>query len=151
MKFRKYLLWGAATLAVVASFVIGLRVGAKIGVQQFAQMDSSAKAAVLTSELRMLRQGNGSRLVQGKEIEVDGHVAMAIQFQDSGIPWLFWPQNTEWDHSRYLKQVAEYRKDYPPVVPKIAPPPGDPDPSDFRGFSQIVELSTQKLLERYGK
>ena len=151
MTAPKYLLWTGVAVAIAASFAAGLRAGVTVGAEQFAKMDSSARASVLTSELQALRTGNVGKIIEAKEIEVDSNVVSAIEFQKSGMPWLFWPHDGAWNHSRSLGYVAQYRKQYPPVAPKFAPPAGTPDPGDLRGFATDVERSTKELLERYGK
>jgi hypothetical protein len=120
-------------------------------VDQFQKLDSSAKASVLTRELEALRAGNIGKVIQSKEIEVDGSVVSALAFQDSGMSWLFWPYMHSWDHTPSLKRVAQYRKQYPPVTPKLAPAVGADDPADLRGFAREVSRSTEVLIERYGK
>ena len=151
MTSRNYLLWTGVVLAIAVSFAAGLRTGATVGAEEFAKMDSSAKASVLTSELQALRAGNVSKIIEVKEIEVDGNVVKAIEFQKSGMPWLFWPNDGAWNHARSLGYVAQYRKQHPPVAPKFAPSVGAPDPGDLRSFATDVERSTKELLERYGK
>jgi hypothetical protein len=106
---------------------------------------------VLTSDLRALRTGSVDKIIETMEIEVDGNVVRAVEFQESGMPWLFWPENRFLNQARSLGYVAQYRKEFPPVVPKIAPAPGRPDPGDLRGFAQDVERSTKILIERYGQ
>lgn len=151
MTKRKYLVWIGIAIGFALSFVAGLRIGVTVGVDQFLKMDSSAKASVLTSELRALRAGNVDKIIETKEIEVDGNVVSALEFQESGMPWLFWPNDRAWNHVRSLGYVAQYRRQYPPVVPKLQPPVESPDPGDLRGFAKDVERSTRVLLDRYGK
>jgi len=151
MTSRKYLFWAGMALAFAGSFGAGLLTGATVGAEQFLKMDSSARASVLTSELQALRAGNIDQIIEAKEIEVDGNVVNAIEFQKSGMPWLFWPNDGSWNHARSLGYVAQYRRQHPPVAPKFAPPAGTPDPSDLRGFATDVDRSTRELLERFGK
>jgi hypothetical protein len=151
MTSRNYFLWAGVLIAITVSFAVGLRTGATVGVEQFAKMDSSARASVLASELQALRAGNVGKIIEAKEIEVDSNVVNAIEFQKSGMPWLFWPNDLAWNHERSLGYVAQYRKQYPPVAPKFAPPEGSRDPGDLRGFAADTERSTKELLERYGK
>ncbi|OOG39469.1 hypothetical protein [Polaromonas sp. A23] len=148
---RKFFLWTGVAIAIAASFAAGLRTGVMVGAEQWLKMDSSAKASVLTSELRALRAGNVGEIIEMKEMEVDSNVVSAIEFQKSGMPWLFWPNAGVWNHTRSLEYVAQYRKQYPAVASKLAPPEGTPDPGDLRGFAMDVEFSTKELLERYGK
>jgi hypothetical protein len=151
MNNRRYFAWLGIGLALILAFGGGLYVGVIVGLDQFHKLESSAKASVLTSELRALRAGDIEKIIQMKEVEVDGSVVSALAFQESGMPWLFWPYMHSWDHTQSLKRVAQYRKQYPPVAPSIAPAVGADDPADLRGFAHEVNRSTQVLIERYGK
>jgi len=137
-------------LLVAAAFAAGIYVGAFVGVKQFHEWESAAKASVLTSELRALRAGDIDKIVQTKEVELDGAVVSAVTYQQSGFPWLFWPYAPSYDQTQSLKRVAQYRKQYPPVAPKIAPPAGASDPADLRGFARDVNRSTDVLIRQYG-
>ena len=151
MTKRKHVAWFGVGLAVFVAFAAGVYIGVIVGVDQFQKLDSSAKASVLTGELRALRAGNIDKVIQTKEIEVDGNVVAALMFQQSGMPWLFWPYAHSLDHSWSLKRVAQYRKEYPPVVPKLVPKADTQDGYDSRPFAQDVIRSTEVLIERYGK
>ena len=148
---RSYFAWLGIALSLAVAFAAGLYAGAIVGVDQFLRWESAAKASVLTTELRALRAGNIETIIQTKEVEVDGSVIRALAFQESGMPWLFWPYLPSYDQALSLKRVAQYRKQYPPVTPTIAPAPGADDPADLRGFAHDVNRSTQVLIERYGK
>ncbi|WP_157045757.1 hypothetical protein [Polaromonas sp. JS666] len=151
MSTRSLLTGTGVLLGFAVAFAAGLRIGVTVGAEEFAKMDSSARASVLTSELRALRAGSVAQIIEAKEIEVDGSVVSAIEFQNSGMPWLFWPRDGAWNHARSLGYVAEYRKQYPPVIPKLAPTVEKPDPGGLRSFAKEVEGSTLVLIERYGK
>jgi hypothetical protein len=151
MNNRRYVAWLGIGVALIVAFAGGLYVGVIIGVDQFVKLESSAKASVLTAELRALRAGNVEKVIGGKEIELDGSVVSALAFQESGMPWLFWPYMHSWDHTPSLRRVAEYRKQYPPVVPERTKTLGADDPADFRGFAREVTRSTEILIERYGQ
>jgi hypothetical protein len=151
MNKRRCYAWLGIGAGIVVAFVAGLYAGVILGVDQFQKLDSSAKASVLTGELRALRAGDVEKVIQSKEIEVDGGVVRALEFQESGMPWLFWPYMHSWDHTPSLQRIANYRKQYPPVVPKLVPAAGADDPADLRGFALEVTRSTEMLLERYGK
>lgn len=150
MNKRLFSAWLGVGLAVIVAFTSGVYVGVFVGVDQFQKLDSSAKASVLTRDLRALRAGHIETVIQTMEIEVDGSVVSALAFQESGMPWLFWPYMHSWDHAPSLKRVAQYRKQYPPVAPTLAPAPGTDDPVDLRGFAKEVTRSTEVLIERYG-
>jgi hypothetical protein len=151
MSERRYLPWLGVGLAIIIAFVGGVYAGVLLGVVEFQKLDSSAKGSVLTAELRALRAGNVDKVIEGKEIELDGSLVSALKFQESGMPWLFWPYMHSWDHTPSLRRIAQYRKEYPPVVPKHAPALGVDDPSDLRGFAREVSRSTDILIKRYGE
>lgn len=151
MRYRTFAVVFGLAIALAVVFAAGLRVGAELGVKEFARMESSAKASLLTGELQLLRSGNGHQLIQTKEIELDWAIVQAISFQDSGKPWLFWPESELWNHERSLRRVAQYRVEHAPVVPGIAPPTEIQDPADLRGFGESVQRSIKVLVERYGR
>ena len=150
MTKRSYFAWLWIGLSFVAVFAAGLYVGVIVGVNQFHKWESAARASVLTTELRGLRAGNVDKIIQVKEIELDGDVVSAVEYQKSGFPWLFWPYAPSYDQAQTLKRVAQYRKQYPSVAPQMAPPPGARDPADLRGFAHDVSESTKVLIRRYG-
>ena len=144
---RQVFLWLGVAAALAASFLVGTRVG----IDQHLKMDSSLKAAILVLELRALREGKGQSLIERKEIELDGNILSAIGFQDSGAPWVFWPHAHDVDHRPSLSIAAQYRKQFPPVVPAIAPLADAPDPGELRPYAHDVEKATTTLIRRYGK
>lgn len=136
---------------MVIAFSVGLYAGVILGVDLFQKRDSSAKASVLTTELRALRAGDVEKIIRVKEIELDGSVVSALAFQESGMPWLFWPYAHSLDHDYSLKRVAQYRKEHPPVVPELVSPTATYEAYDPRPFAREVVRSTEVLIERYGK
>jgi hypothetical protein len=75
MNRRPLFAWLGIATAVIVTFGAGLYVGVILGVDQFQKLDSSAKASVLTTELRALRAGDVEKIIQVKEIELDGKLA----------------------------------------------------------------------------
>lgn len=147
-KLRTLIYVSLATAALFAVFIIGVHVGYK----QFLLMDSSAQAALLTSELKVIRAGNAEKLIEGKEIDLDGKIVRALEFQESGHPWLFYPFAWGYDHDSYLHTVALYRKSHPPVTPQIAEFGGDEEhKNEMRSYQDEVANRTRLLLELYGK
>lgn len=140
---------GLASAALV--FAAGIRVGADLGAAEAANLDSAATAALLAWELRLLRAGAGEGLIESKEQQLDGSVVRAMQFQASGASWVFWPHPANPGDAASLRQVAQYRKLHPPIAPRTAPPPGQPDPAGLRDFGQRVEASTAALIERFSR
>jgi hypothetical protein len=147
---RPYLAWLGIGLSVVIAFAAGICVGAIFGVDQFHKWESAAKASVLTTELRALRAGNADKIIQAKEVELDGNVVNAVAFQESPMRSLLSFFVYPYDQTQSLKRVAQYRKQYQPVAPTIAPASGADDPADLRGFARDVSRSTEVLLQRYG-
>ena len=137
----------AAGVGTVCGFILGVRVG----VWQFGLLDSSAKASVVTYELQDLRSGHTDRIVQAKEISLDGEVLMFCRFLEEGHPWLFWPQNHYFDHARYMKHVANYRKQYPPVTPTIEFAADNPTRDEMKNYGQDVADCTKQVIEKYEK
>jgi hypothetical protein len=153
MNRRPYFAWLGVGLAVITAFSVGVYAGIILGVDQFQKRDSSAKASVLTTELRALRAGDVEKIIRIKEIELDGSVVSALAFQESGMPWLFWPYAHSLDHEYSLKRVAQYRRQHPPVVPGLVSGTEtyDADAYDPRPFAREVVRSTEVLIERYGR
>lgn len=134
--------------ALFAVFIVGVHVG----YQQFLLMDSSAQAVLLTNELKVIRAGNAEKLIEGKEIDLDGKIVRALEFQESGHPWLFYPFAWSYDHDSYLHTVALYRKSYPPVTPKISGFGGDEEhQNEMKNYQTEVTNRTRLLIEQYGK
>ena len=142
------------SLAVVATaaLLFGVFVaGAYAGFYQWWLMDSSARATLLAGELRTIREGNSDILIATKEIELDGAIVRAMQFQESGHPWLFWPFEKSFEHERFLRSVAEYRKLYPSSG---MPAEAIADAEDRRvaeEFAAEVVKRNAQLLRQYAK
>ena len=79
-----------------AAFIIGVHVGS----HQLLLMDSSAQAVLLANELKAIRAGTAEKLIEKKEIELDGKVVWALQFEEYGHPWMFYPISENYDHER---------------------------------------------------
>jgi hypothetical protein len=118
---RPYLAWLGIGLSLVVAFGGGVYVGGIFGVDQFHKWESAARASVLTTELRALRAGNTDKIIQMKEVELDGSVVSAVAFQESPMRSLLSSFMYPYDQTQSLKRVAQYRKQYQPVAPTIAP------------------------------
>lgn len=140
----------AAMLVVGLSFVLGLKIGVHVGVAQFVQQEGSVKAALVAGELRAMRAGNTEKLISGKEIELDGEIVKALAFRESGHPWLFWPFEGAYKHTRYLKAAAAYRSQYPAAVPELQIGEENPFAREMKSYAQVVRERTSELLRDYG-
>ncbi len=140
--------YGAALMAALfISFIVGVYVGA----DQLLQMDGSAKAFLLVHDLQTIRSGANEKLVKVKEVELDGAVTQALRFQEFGHPWLFWPLSNGYDHEKYLRAVALYRKDHPSPAPTLDFGGDDQQRKEMEVYRAEVTMRTAQLLERYGK
>ena len=147
---RPYVACFGVGLSVVIAFVGGVWVGAVYGVDQFHRWESAAKASVLSTELRALRAGNTDQIIRAKEIELDSTVVSAVAFQESPMRSVLSSILYPYDQAQSLTRVAQYRKQYQPVTPTIAPAAGNDDPADLGSFAHEVSRSTDVLLKRYG-
>lgn len=134
MNRRLLLLTIAWLLTVVGAFKLGLHLGAEV----HADLDSSARAALLTRQLTALRGGNQRTVVTMFEFELDGQVVRAMRCATEGCGHLLWPLGNSAQSAVLLKEVAEYRQAHPPLVRE-----GE--------FGKDVEASTRALHERFGK
>jgi hypothetical protein len=137
----------AAGLGAVTGFILGVR----IGVWQFGLLDSSAKASVLTYELRALRAGQVEKIIRTKEIALDGEVAMFCQFLEDGHPLLFWPYNQYFDTTKYMGTVADYRTQYPPVAPSMEYAADNPMREELISYGKNVADCTRRVMTTYKK
>jgi hypothetical protein len=98
---------------------MAFKVGVHVGAYQSWLVDSSAKASLLVGELKAIRGGKAEKLIEHKEIELDGAIVQALRFRDSGLTWLFYPFTEDYDHDRYLRSAAAYRKEFPSPTPGL--------------------------------
>lgn len=130
--FAIALLW---LLTMFAAFKAGLHLGPEV----YADVDSPAKAALLSRELTLVRRGRQDAFLQMKEIELDGQVVRAVRCEaGGGCGYLAWPVGWSLDRPALLREVAAYRSAHPPVVAN-----GE--------FGRDVAESPRRLQEQYGK
>ena len=133
-------------------FAGGVFVGAKDTVWQFVLLDSSAKASLLTYELQALRAGNIKRIIDTKEIELDGELVHFAEFRREERPWIFWLYGwKEREHAKYMKHVASYRKQYPPFTTTIDFGKDNPMKEEMEKHVQDVKNVTAEILKEYGE
>jgi hypothetical protein len=139
-------------VGVCAGFAGGFFVGVKEGVWQFFLRESSVKASLLTYELQALRAGNTKKIIDAKEIELDGELVRFGDFRREGRPWVFWFQDGyERDHTKYMKRVAAYRNQYPPFAPTLDYGKDNPMKEEFEKYAQEVKAVTAEVLKEYGE
>ncbi len=149
---RNFKVGMALLAAVLVGFVCGFFIGVKDGVWQFFLLESSVKADLLTHELQALRAGNAKKIIETKEIQLDGEVVRFSEFRREGRPWVFWFQDGyERDHTKYMKHVAAYRKQYPPFVPTIEFEKENSMKEEMQEFSEQVKTVTAEILKEYGE
>jgi hypothetical protein len=144
--------WLVALVAcAVAAGTIGFFAGVRAAVWEHYLRDSSAKASVLTHELRILRAGKTDMLIEAKEAELDGEIYTFGRYLEEGRPWVFWPESSAYDHDKYMRNVAAYRKQYPAVAPTRDPGKDNPNAEQMRSYARDVARRTQEILQKYGK
>jgi hypothetical protein len=141
----------ALLIGVVIGGTAGFFFGAQAGVWEFFLLDSSAKASLLTYELRALRAGETGKIILSKEIELDGDVVNFAHFLEEGHPWVLWPAGGYRDHDKFMRQVALYREAYPPVTPAVEIKDDNPIQAELRAYHEEVSRRTKEMIERYGK
>jgi hypothetical protein len=136
---------------VFVGLFIAFMVGLYVGADQLLKMDSSAKAALLVHDLQAIRSGTNEKLIKVKEVQLDGEIAQALRYQEFGHPWLFWPFSESYDHEKYLRTVAQYRKEYPSPTATLELGGDDEQKRNMEGYRAEVVTQTTQLIERYGK
>jgi len=149
MKHRLIIV-GSVTLSIMllASAFIA---GARVGVAESDLLQSTVKATLLVGELRALRAGKTDGLVRAKEIELDGEVLKYHRLIESGHPWLLLPESATFEHERYLRQVALYRKEFPAVVPTLEVTGTDETSVQMRVGAALVASTTEQIIRRFGQ
>jgi len=149
MKHRLIIV-GSATFSIVllaSAFVAGVRVG----VAESDLLQSTVKATLLVGELRALRAGKTDGLVRAKEIELDGEVLKYHRLIESGHPWLLLPESATFEHERYLRQIALYRKEFPAVLPTLEVTGTDETSVQMRVGAALVASTTEQIIRRFGQ
>ena len=147
---QRLIIIGSLTLSIAlltSAFVAGVRVGAT----ESDLLQSTVKATLLVNELRALRAGKTDGLVRAKEIELDGEVLKYHRLLESGHPWLLLPESATFEHERYLRQVAMYRKEFPAVVPTLAVTGTDETSVEMRAGAALVASTTEQIIRRFGQ
>ena len=135
-----------------AALFIAFIVGVHVGSHQLWMMDGAARARLLVGELKVIRAGKAETLIKAKEIELDGAILQALQFQESGHPWLLYPLSESFDHDSYLHTVALYRKDYSsPTNTLDFGGSSDDDKRAMEKHRSEVANRMMQLIDHYGK
>jgi len=137
----------AMALLSALAFVAGVRTGAN----ESALLQSTVNGALLVSELKTLRAGGAEKVIYGKELELDGQIYNIHRLQVDGRPWLFWPESSRYEHERYLRRIAAYRREHPPVLPQSKVTGTDEMSIQMRRTNEVIEATTNQLIDRYAK
>lgn len=148
---RKPTLFILGGLVAASLFGAGFCLGVNTGVREFALIEGSVRAAVLVHELSALRAGSTQKLIDAKEVELDAQVVKAMQFQDHGREWLFWPDGENYEHARYLTRVAQYRREHPAPTPKLEFGGSESFKAEMAGYAGEVQQATDRVVSTYGK
>ena len=113
---RKRWIIAIGVICLLIGLASGFVTGVRVGVYEHMLLNGAVKASLLAGELRALRAGNVDGIIRLKELELDGEIASYALFRDGGHPWIFWPISEHFEHDRYMKNVAGYRRIHPPVT-----------------------------------
>jgi hypothetical protein len=138
-------------LAAASLFGAGFFVGVNSGVREFNLIEGSVRAALLVNELSGLRAGSTQKLIDAKEVELDGQVVKAMQFQDHGHGWVFWPDLGQYDHNAYLARVAQYRRQYAAPTPRLEFGGPESVKAEMAAYARDVRQATDRVVGSYGK
>lgn len=147
---QRLIIVGATALSfllLASAFIAGVRAGTT----ESDLLQSTVKATLLVSELRALRAGKTEGLVRAKEIELDGEVLKYHRLLESGHPWLLLPESSTFEHERYLRQVALYRKEFPAVVPSLEVTGTDETGAEIRAGAALIASTTEQIIRRFGQ
>lgn len=108
MKYRKL-------LPIGVTLILGFIAGTMSSTFTLEFLDSSAKASLLTHELRMLRAGDIDGVIKFKEGGLDGAIYNHLRYKNGIYPLLAWPISMQYDHEKYMYTVLEYREEYPSI------------------------------------
>jgi hypothetical protein len=132
---------------LAATFVAGVRIGAG----ESTLLQSTVNGALLVGELRALRAGEAAKLIQAKELELDAQILNFHRLESNAHPWLFWPDSNNFEHERYLRNIASYRREFSPVMPALGVPGFDQVSEEMRQANEDVASTTRSIITRYGK
>ena len=74
-----------------------------------------------------------------------------MEFQDSGHPWMFPLTSGYFEHEKYLRSIAEYRRAHPSPMPNLQFGGDDEHKKSMEGYRDTVKRRNEQLLEQYGK
>ncbi len=100
---------------ILITLVIGFICGTVTSTFALEFLDSSAKASLLTYELRQLRNGKIEEIISSKESELEGAVYNHARYLDGVYNMLTWPISMQYDHKKYIQTVLKYRNEFQPV------------------------------------
>lgn len=100
-------------LPIGIALVLGFIAGTMSSTFTLEFLDSSAKAALLTHDLRRIRSGKVDDYLSIKEIDLDGAIYNHVRYKNGVYPYLSWPISMQYDHEKYMQTVLEYRREFP--------------------------------------
>ena len=149
MKKRLSIIALAATavVSVATAFIAGVHVGAS----ESLLLRSTSEAALLVGELRALREAKYSELIGKKELDLDTQVLFYSKLQTEGHPWLLWPLSESFEHERYLRTVAQYRKQFPVVMTSVVAQGQGEYARELKATAELINRTTEDIIRGYGR
>jgi hypothetical protein len=147
---------GILLLVFLLGILVGVPIGARVGVWEFLLADAQYKASILAAELKSIKAGKAEPVVTGMEISLNAELAKHGEYMDSRLRWL-WPRLRPND-DRPIRHAVAYRLANPYQGPDLTKSenwnPGVDMQSDFVRLvvegQRTQEQYLRKVLERYG-
>jgi len=136
--------------------VVGVPIGARIGLWEFMLADSQYKASLLASDIKALKAGDSERVVTAMEISLNAELAKHGQYMETHLWWL-WPELRSSD-DRPIRGAVAYRLANPYQGPDLEKPenwkPGmdmqHPFVREVIEGQQIQREYMRRVLQHYG-
>lgn len=140
----------------MAGMVVGVPLGARIGLWEFALADAQHKAARLSYDLAAIKAGRTENLISGMEISLNSELSLHGQYMESRLWWL-WPE-LQSDDDSHIRTAVAYRLANPYEGPDLAKPENWKPGLDMDGrfVREVVEGQRiqreymHKVLQHYG-
>jgi hypothetical protein len=125
-----------AITVLVLGVIVGIPLGARLGVREFMLADAQYKASSLSSDLKALRAGNSKRIIEGMELSLNAELAKHGEYMESRLWWL-WPEFRT-NEDRHIRNAVSYR---------LANPYQGPDLSKAENWKPGVDMNEKFIRD----
>jgi hypothetical protein len=144
---RRWIYAGIFVVGLAVAFCLGAKWGFDEGAQYFVYLDAPARAALDVGLLRSLRKGNTNSTQAYFETDIDYQLVQHYNFLTEGHEFFVGPEQraVAAEAPKYMKRVAEYRKEYPPVTAPMFDENSEKG-EEVRAFNRL--LNSQSRIDR---